>query len=83
LSEQVDSSLVGMRDQVLKSNELSQRAIRESIEELDQALGDALIKSLESLGGELASLSRQFVDDYSPLTDKLRDVVRIAEEHQA
>ena len=83
LSEQVDSSLAGMKDQVLESNARSQSAIQDSIEELDQALGDALTKSLESLGGELASLSRQFVDDYTPLTDNLREVVRIAEGIEA
>ena len=45
---------------------------------LDTALQEELTKALNSLGGQLTSLSKQFVDDYSPLTEKLRDVVQIA-----
>ena len=46
---------------------------------LDKALGDELTKSLEQLGRQLTSLSGQFVQDYRPLTEQLRRVVRIAE----
>ena len=45
---------------------------------LDTTLQEELTKALNSLGGQLTSLSKQFVDDYSPLTEKLRDVVQIA-----
>ncbi len=63
----------------------TERIFRESgermtqqIQILDTALQEELTKALESLGSQLTSLSRQFVDDYSPLTEKLRDVVQIA-----
>ena len=63
----------------------TERIFRESgermtqqIQLLDTALQEELTKALESLGSQLTSLSRRFVDDYSPLTDKLRDVVKIA-----
>jgi DNA anti-recombination protein RmuC len=45
---------------------------------LDAALTEELKKSLESLGRQLAALSEKFVSDYSPLTDKLRTLVNIA-----
>ena len=45
---------------------------------LDAALAEELEKSLESLGRQLAALSEKFVNDYTPLTEKLREVVNIA-----
>jgi len=45
---------------------------------LDAALAEELKKSLESLGRQLAALSEKFVSDYSPLADRLRDIVNIA-----
>lgn len=54
--------------------------IKDNIQSLDSALEEELEKSLNSLGKSLASLSNKFVEDYQPLTDRLRDVVRIAEE---
>ena len=66
-------------------NTETERIFREStagmtqqIQLLDTALQEELTKSIESLGSQLASLSGKFVEDYSPLTDKLREVVQIA-----
>ncbi len=50
-----------------------------SIEQLQRGLENALNTSLNSLGGQLASLSNKFVEDYTPLTDQLREVVHLAE----
>lgn len=52
---------------------------KKQIDELDTALAEELRKSLEALGGNLAALSEKFVSDYLPLTEKLKEVVRIAE----
>ena len=67
-------------------NTETERIFREStanmtqqIQLLDRALQEELTKSIESLGSQLASLSRRFVDDYQPLTDQLRNVVRMAD----
>jgi len=56
----------------------SMEAVRQSVVALDTGLQEELNKSLESLGRQLASLSEKFVADYTPLTDRLREVVRIA-----
>ena len=67
-------------------NTETERIFREStanmtqqIQLLDRTLQEELTKSIESLGSQLASLSRRFVDDYQPLTDQLRNVVRMAD----
>jgi len=66
-------------------NEKSQKTIEamfsdnaERITKLDNELGAELNKALESLGSQLTSLSKHFVDDYKPLTDKLRELVQLA-----
>jgi Holliday junction resolvasome RuvABC endonuclease subunit len=51
---------------------------KEQISVLDAALTEELKKSLESLGRQLAALSERFVNDYGPLTEKLRRVVELA-----
>jgi len=61
----------GLEDSLVK--------IRDSVTALDKGLEKELTRSLESLSHQLASLSAKFVDDYSPLTDRLREVVKIAE----
>jgi methyl-accepting chemotaxis protein len=50
----------------------------ERIKNLDTELGQELNKSLESLGSQLTSLSQHFVNDYKPLTEKLKEVVQLA-----
>lgn len=52
--------------------------IHQSVVALDTGLQEELTKSLETLGQQLASLSEKFVADYTPLTERLREVVRIA-----
>ncbi|MEB5924323.1 methyl-accepting chemotaxis protein [Franconibacter daqui] len=52
--------------------------IHQSVVALDAGLQEELTKSLETLGRQLASLSEKFVADYTPLTERLREVVRIA-----
>jgi len=52
--------------------------MREQTVALDTALQHQLTTSLESLGRQLAALSARFVNDYTPLTERLRDVLEIA-----
>ncbi|MFJ5356628.1 hypothetical protein [Pectobacterium sp. CHL-2024] len=55
------------------------RKTEQQVQTLDAALAAALKKSLDSLGQQLGALSSKFVQDYDPLTEKLRDVVRLSE----
>ena len=54
------------------------RIVKESVLALDKALQKELNSSLESLGRQLAALSNRFVEDYLPLTEKLREVVELS-----
>ncbi len=55
--------------------QLSDKA-NEQIVKLDVALETELSKSISSLGRQLTALSSRFVEDYTPLTEKLRMVVQ-------
>jgi len=54
--------------------------IQSSVEAIDKGLEEELSKALNSLAGSLASLSAKFVEDYQPLTERLREIVRLAEK---
>jgi hypothetical protein len=54
----------------------------EQIVKLDAALEDELQKSLSSLGTQLTSLSKRFVDDYTPLTQRLVELLGVARAAQ-
>jgi chromosome segregation ATPase len=60
------------------NNHLRQLSDRmsEQISKLDIALEKELSKSISTLGSQLTSLSKQFVDDYTPLIDRLRDFTK-------
>lgn len=52
--------------------------ITEQLQSLDEELATELNKALTSLGTQLTSLSNKFVEDYTPLTNKLRELVEVA-----
>jgi DNA anti-recombination protein RmuC len=49
---------------------------------LDDAMEDELTKALKTFGYQLTSLSEKFVSDYAPLTERLRELVELAETVQ-
>jgi DNA anti-recombination protein RmuC len=50
------------------------------IAKLDAGLEQELNKSLKTMGEQLAALSEKFVQDYSPLTERLHDLVNLANQ---
>jgi DNA anti-recombination protein RmuC len=52
--------------------------MKEQAAVLEKTLESELQKSLESLGRQLTALSAKFAEDYTPLTERLREIVRIA-----
>lgn len=77
------SSTIRDNQKIVNSSlEDSLSKIREGVTTLDKGLEKELTRSLESLSHQLASLSAKFVEDYTPLTEKLRDIVRIANSVQ-
>ena len=71
-------ALVNQSKQLEKTVKENTHLMAQQITVLDTALQNELTRALESLGSQLASLSRRFVDDYSPLTAQLREVVQMA-----
>lgn len=51
---------------------------KEQVAALDLALQEELTNSLNTLGRQLTGLSQQFVADYTPLTERLRELVAVA-----
>jgi len=74
-----------MQEHLQASNEASRKALRESVDllkegvvTLDHTLQKELEAALQGLAGQLAALSNRFVEDYMPLTERLRDVVQMS-----
>jgi len=72
-----------LQDQQQQSLQQLQR-IGERVERqvvvLDESMEEELNKALKSFGMQLTALSEKFVSDYSPLTDKLQRLVKMAEQ---
>ncbi len=80
LKQQMSDILIENQE-ILKHSLLDNVSIiKEGVVNLDQALQKELNDSLEMLGRQLASLSNKFVDDYTPLTEKLQKVVEISKK---
>jgi gas vesicle protein len=52
--------------------------LNEGVAILEESLEKELNTALEGLARQLASLSAKFVEDYAPLTDRLREVVQMS-----
>jgi DNA anti-recombination protein RmuC len=51
----------------------------EQVAKLDLALETELSKSISTLGRQLTALSGRFVEDYTPLTERLRALIQVAQ----
>lgn len=47
---------------------------------LDESMEKELTQALQTFGYQLTALSEKFVNDYMPLTDRLREVITLAEQ---
>ncbi len=76
MAETLDSSQRGLHD----SFEQMLTRTEQQVMRLDDAMEEELTKALKTFGYQLTSLSEKFVNDYTPLTERLQDVVRLAEK---
>lgn len=76
--EAIQRDHAGLSDQVRQLVADTRNDLAKQTVELDKALGEELTKSLNGLGQQMASLSSKFVADYTPLTDRLRQLVEAA-----
>ncbi len=84
-TNQIDGVKTNLSDAVgdfQKSMNLQKQAVshfNDSVATMESTLDQQLRKSIEDLGKDLAALSQHFVDDYTPLTQSLRQVLTIAD----
>ena len=77
-----DRVVQGFNDSMINVEQLRQKfadSMEGTIVQIDDALRQELEKSLQSLGSQLASLSKRFVDDYADLTNRMQQVINMAE----
>lgn len=80
LTEAHRKVMVQAQQDLKTSGERNHETIERQVQALDSALEEELSKSLQAIGGKLASLSEKFAEDYRPLTVQLARVVRLAED---
>lgn len=72
-SELTRSSL----EEVTKGLSRITAATEQQVKDLESKLGEVLEECLSSLGSQLTTLSERFVEDYTPLTTRLRQLVHM------
>lgn len=80
LNEGIESTVQRTSGNIQRLVDENGKVIQRHVEQLDKTLEEELKKALTSLGRQLASLSEKFVEDYTPLTERLNALVRIAEK---
>lgn len=74
----VAESLVEAQSQLSSHLKSLSEETKNQVIVLDKALDAELNKALETLGQQLSALSQKFVQDYTPLTNRLREVVQLS-----
>lgn len=83
IDENISAMNRSVAQSVKKISESFDRLIMErsrAMNNLEKSIEAALKQSLITLGRQLAELSEKFVEDYAPLTEKLREVVQMAKD---
>ena len=74
----MSASLVTSQNNLQDRFEQMLASTEKQVARLDDAMEDELTKALKTFGYQLTSLSEKFVHDYTPLTDKLHELVALA-----
>ena len=78
-AKRIENLSMATSNQIKMMVEDMENIFTRKVEQLDEVLEAELTKSLNSLGSQLVTISEKFADDYTPLADKLKEVVTIAE----
>lgn len=76
LSDNVTKIMSNMNSQIDSFMKQNAERIAKQVSELDKALQEELTKSLNSLASQLGSLSNKFAQDYTPITNKLKEIIQ-------
>lgn len=87
LTSQLHSMMLASQEQLLAQQQQSQQHMQKlgerlerQVAQLDTGMEEELNKALRAFGLQLTALSEKFVSDYSPLTDKLTELVNMARQ---
>lgn len=83
LNSRIEDITVNTSEQIKKLIEEMEKVFEQKVEQLDKLLEKELTDSLNSLGTQLATISDHFIKDYTPLTNRLKDIVTLAERISA
>lgn len=78
-AKRIENLSMATSNQIKMMIEDMENIFTRKVEQLDEVLEAELTKSLNSLGSQLVTISEKFADDYTPLADKLKEVVTIVE----
>lgn len=76
LNENMTKIMQSMNSQIDSFMKQNADRIAKQVSELDKALEEELTKSLNSLASQLGSLSSKFAQDYTPITNKLKEIIQ-------
>ncbi len=87
LTSQLHNMMLESQEQLLAQQQQSQQHMQKlgerlerQVAQLDTGMEEELNKALRAFGLQLTALSEKFVSDYSPLTDKLTELVNMARQ---
>jgi uncharacterized FlaG/YvyC family protein len=87
LTTQLHTVMAESQTQLLSQQQQSQQHMQKlgerlerQVAQLDTGMEEELNKALRAFGLQLTALSEKFVSDYSPLTDKLTELVNLARQ---
>ena len=79
MSEGVEEQITHIR----KAQTEQQELMKEGLEKLEKELENSLTQSMSSMVGAMTTISERFAEDYTPLANRLREIVALAEDRKA
>lgn len=77
--ESINETVLGVAESMKQTSNEHSKQVDRITEQVETGLETVLNESLTQLTGMLVALSKKFVEDYTPLTDRLTEIVQIAE----
>ncbi len=69
-----------VHQQLASLAEDSDARVAQHLTAIQQGLEQELVQALKTFGYQMTSLSEKFVNDYAPLTERLRELIQLAEQ---
>ncbi len=76
IAELIGTSAENSNEQINRAWGDSAEKLSAQFENFDQQMTEELTRAMEQLGRNFASISEKFVSDYSPLADRINEIMR-------